>query len=1026
MPSSGEIRRQFVDYFVKKHGHTDVPSSPVVPHDDPTLLFANAGMNQFKDVFLATGTRPYSRAVNTQKCIRAGGKHNDLEDVGRDTYHHTFFEMLGNWSFGDYFKKEAIAWAWDLLTNVWGLEKDRLHVTVFAGDLADGLNPDAEAQGLWQSQTDIDPSHIHLFGKKDNFWEMGEVGPCGPCSEIHIDLTPDKSGAGLVNAGDARVIEIWNLVFIQFNRDAAGKLTSLPAKHVDTGMGFERVCAVLQGKTSNYDTDVFAPIFEAIRGVTGAAPYSGRLDDSVTGKVDMAYRVIADHVRCLTFALTDGAVPSNDGRGYVLRRILRRAVRHGNQTLGMNKPFLYRLVPTVVDAMGDVFPELKKDPDRVGGLIKEEEQSFGKTLERGIELWMNYAGTALWKQFQSEQKRKPKAERLHMWSRGGLKFYSETEQQEEEDRIAREGVLPIRADSTIEIVKLSDIKEIVHKFKFGDTTPELMKQLVDGVPVISGEGAFKLHDTYGFPLDLTQVMAQERSMAVDVEGFERLMQEAREKARAGGGRVDAGAALTDAVGRDNVPATQFLGYDKTESDVATFCLLYKRVGSGYERVASAQVGDELAVVVGHTPFYAEAGGQVGDTGTIENKHGGVFRVRDTVKIGAVHFHLGEVGTGEFVQYLPGEADTGVDLKRCVDRVRRAKIMANHTGTHLMNRALRDVLGEHVQQKGSLVDDEKLRFDFSHNAAVSDDEVDRIEQMVNHDIGADLPVYAQEADQQEALKINSLRAVFGEKYPPRVRVVSVGMPVAKLLAEPSNTAWQGYSIEFCGGTHLAKTGDAQGLVVVSEEAVAKGVRRITALTGQTAHRAAAQGEMLLSRIEGLGDMAGDQLADQVAQLGEQISTRVLPLLVKAMLREGLARLQKKVKEHDKQRNKASAGAVVEQARKLAEESAGEVVVASLSGADAASLRTAMDVIRKKRPETALLLGGVNGQQVAFVAAVPKAMIDRGLKAGDWVREVAKAAGGGGGGRPDMAQAGGKDPAKFDQALDVGREFAKSKL
>ena len=936
MPSSSDIRRQFIEYFAQKHGHAIVPSSPVVPHDDPTLMFANAGMNQFKDVFLGTGRRDYTRATNTQKCIRAGGKHNDLEDVGKDTYHHTFFEMLGNWSFGDYFKKEAITWAWDLLTNVWGLDKSRLHVTVFAGDEAEGLDPDDEARRLWENETDIDPSHIHGGNKKDNFWEMGDTGPCGPCSEVHIDQTPDKSGATLVNGDDARVIEIWNLVFIQFNRDSGGKLSPLPAQHVDTGMGFERICAVLQGKTSNYDTDVFAPIFAAIAEVTGTRPYSGKLDD----KADMAYRVIADHIRCLTFALTDGAVPSNEGRGYVLRRILRRAVRHGWQTLNVKEPFLHRLVGAVVDAMGETFPELKKDAARVIELIMDEEESFSRTLDRGIELFNKAAD--------------------------------------------------------------------------------------DGRGAIQAEAAFKLHDTYGFPLDLTQVMAEERGMTVDVEGFDRLMEEARQKARAAGGGQAATGSLVEAVQRDNPQATRFLGYDQAESDVETFCYLYRVTDAGCERVDKAVTGDELAMVVGHTPFYAQAGGQVGDTGSIESKNGAVFRVRDTVRVGSVYFHLGVVEGGQFREAPPTALDVGVEVTLRVDQPRRRKVMANHTGTHLMNKALRDVLGDHVQQKGSLVDDQKLRFDFSHNAPIGADEVDRIEVMVNTDITADLAVYAQEAGQEEALKINGLRAVFGEKYPPKVRVVSIGVPLEDLLANPANADWARYSIEFCGGTHLAKTGDAEGFLVTQEEAVAKGVRRLTALTGQVAHRADAQGKMLLARLESLHGRPAEQLAGELADLSAAIDAKPLGLLVKNTLREGIAALQKVVKDHGKQQSKQAAGAVVDVARKLADDAQGDVIVASLAGADANALRTAMDVIRKKKPEAALMLGGVCGEKVAFVASVPKGLIDRGLKAGDWVRQVAQAAGGGGGGRPDMAQAGGKDPAKLEEALAVGKEFAASKL
>lgn len=943
MATSEQVRRQFIDYFARQHGHEVVPSSPVVPHDDPTLLFTNAGMNQFKDVFLATGSRDYRRAVNTQKCIRAGGKHNDLEDVGRDTYHHTFFEMLGNWSFGDYFKKEVIAWAWDLLTNVWGLDKARLHATVFAGDQADGLEPDEEAANLWRSETDIDPAHIHYCGKADNFWEMGDTGPCGPCSEVHVDWTPDLTGGKLVNADDARVIEIWNLVFIQYNRARGeggkpGALTPLPARHVDTGMGFERMCAVLQGTPgkalSNYDTDVFTPIFAAVQDVTGAKAYGSNLNDPV----DTAYRVLADHVRCLTFALTDGATPSNEGRGYVLRRILRRAVRHGRQTLGVNEPFLHRLVPSVVQAMSSAFPELDRDPQGVIDVIKDEEQSFGKTLGRGIEL-----------------------------------FHQAAER---------------------------------------------------GNAMILAEDAFKLHDTYGFPLDLTEVMAEEQGITVDVEGFQALMEKAREQARAGGGSVDDVAGLADAVRRDQPPETEFVGYDHTESSGAIYCLLYRRSGGVFERCGVLQEGEEGAVVVERTSFYAEAGGQVGDRGIIAAGSEGVFDVTNTVKVGGVYCHLGTVRAGRFVE--SPLADAGQALAMAVDAPRRARIMVNHTGTHLMNRALREVLGEHVQQKGSLVDDEKLRFDLSHDQAINAEQIERVESMVNNDIAADLQVYAETADQADALKINGLRAVFGERYPARVRVVSVGAPVDRLIADPGNADWRQHSMEFCGGTHVAKTGDIEGFVIVAEEAVAKGVRRVTALTGQAAHRAAAMGDLLLRRVEGLAEIDPERLAAEVADMASEIEGQTLTLLAAGKLRGSLAKLQKKVKEHQKQRSQAAVGAVIVQARSLADQIEGDVYVGELAGADANGLRTAMEVIRKMRPEAAALLGSAVDGRVSFVASVPKALIEKGLKAGDWVKRVAEVAGGGGGGRPDMAQAGGKDPSKLAEALEAGRRFAAERL
>ena len=929
MVSSSQIRKQFIDYFVERCGHTHVPSSPVVPHDDPTLLFTNAGMNQFKDVFLGVGTRPYRRAVDTQKCIRAGGKHNDLEDVGKDTYHHTFFEMLGNWSFGDYFKREAIHWAWELLTDVWGLQKDRLHATVFEGQPAHGVERDDEAATLWREVTDINPEHIHFFGAKDNFWEMGDTGPCGPCSEIHIDLTPDKSGAALVNAGDARVMEIWNLVFIQFNRAADGQLTPLPAKHVDTGMGFERLCALLQNKGSNYDTDVFSPIFAAIADVTGAAPYAGELHKPE----DVAYRVIADHIRTLTFAMTDGALPSNEGRGYVLRRILRRAVRYGRQTLGVQEPFFYRLVPAVVEPLSDAFPELSHSPGQVADVIREEEELFGKTLDRGIE-------------------------------------------------------------------------------HFGQAAKRGGKQ-------ISGPDAFELYATYGFPLDLTELMAQERGMSVDVAGFDTEMQRHQEISRGQAGQAQARESLVTIVQQSAIPETTFIGYERTalaDGQVLALCQL-DELGL-YRLVNSVSAGQSVALAAQATPFYAEAGGQIGDTGTIVTDEGAQLRVEDTIKVGDIHFHLGTVIAGSF--------QDGQAIRLEVDEARRDRIKIHHTSTHMMNRALREVLGNHVQQRGSLVDDEKTRFDLSHPKAITGDEVMQIEQLVNEEITRDLAVEAAAAPQEEALQIHGLRAVFGEKYPPRVRVVSIGPSVDELLAAPENQGWQDYAIEFCGGTHLARTSQAEDFVVVGEEAVAKGIRRITAVAGTAATQARANGAALEQRIDKLASQPPEVMEKRLPELLETLAGQLLPLVVKGRLQARLSQLQTQVKEHHKTQNKQVAGQVVDVARRIAEESGGPVIVAQIDGADAKGLLSAVDVLRAKHPDSAVLLGSAAGSKVAFVASVPAPLIRKGLKAGDWVREVAKCTGGGGGGRPEMAQAGGKDPAKLPQALQTARVFADEKL
>ena len=935
-PSANQVRQQFVDFFTEKHGHANVASSPVVPHDDPTLLFANAGMNQFKPYFLGTEQPPDPpRAANTQKCIRAGGKHNDLDDVGKDTYHHTFFEMLGNWSFGDYFKAEAIDWAWDLLVNVWGIDPDRLHATYFEGDASEGLEEDAEAKELWLAKLPAD--RVHPGNKNDNFWEMGDTGPCGPCSEIHYDGTPGKDGAAHVNADHPDVIEIWNLVFIQFNRNADSVLAPLPAKHVDTGMGFERIVRVLQRKSSNYDTDVFTPLFDAITKVTGARPYQG----DMLCEIDVAYRVIADHIRTLTFALTDGAHCGNKGRDSVLRSILRRAVRYGRQNLGVNEPFFYKLVPTVVEHFGDTFPELRTNPDAVADELRDEEESFRKTLDRGIELFDQAADDAA------------------------------------------------------------------------------KSKMIDGTT------AFDLEATFGFPIGLTQLMADERGMSVDMDGYEKARGKHIETSGATGGATDAKASLVEYVQKGDLTTTNFVGYKEVVADDARASEVLIKNNDRYETAHLIDVGAEAAVVVETTPFYAEAGGQVGDTGTIHSNNGAVFRVTDTVKVGDVYFHLGNLETGNMRRGEPAFTDEEPLLLE-IDTERRAKIKAHHTSTHLMNWALREVLGDHIQQRGSLVDDEKTRFDFSHNQALTPEEIERVQEFVNEKIDADLEVYARVADQEKALEINSLRAVFGEKYPPKVRVISIGASVKDLLKKPDNPDWAQYSIEFCGGTHLASTGEAQRFAILNEEGVAKGVRRITAVAGEYATRAIQHAAVLNDRLEAMGEEQADSLEQDLASINESMTEILLPALERAALRERIAELAAVVKKAKRAASKEAEGDVADVARAIAEGAGSDVVVAEVPGANAETLRKAMDVIRSKQPEAAMMLAAVVDDKVAFLAAVPEAKIKQGLKAGDWVREVAKAAGGGGGGRPDMAQAGGKNPAKLPEALETAKSFAAEKL
>ena len=954
IPTSTQIRRQFIDFFVDKAGHTEVPSSPVVPHDDPTLLFANAGMNQFKPYFLGTEQPSFTRAVDTQKCIRAGGKHNDLDDVGKDTYHHTFFEMLGNWSFGDYFKKEAIAWAWELLTEVWGIDPERLHATYFEGDASEGLEPDLEAKELWMQF--LPESRVHPGNKKDNFWEMGDTGPCGPCSELHYDRSPDKSGASLVNA-DAQdtVVEIWNLVFIQFNRQQSGELVPLPAKHVDTGMGFERIVRVLQGVDSNYDTDVFQPIFAEIQKITGARGYQPGADkEALEDPINIAYRVIADHIRTLTFALSDGANCGNKGRDAVLRAILRRAVRFGHQTLGVEEPFFYKLVPAVVDNFGDVFPEIKGKAALVAEELKDEEVSFRATLERGLGLF----------------------------------------------------------DKAVEGLKQGD--------------------------QLDGASAFDLEATYGFPYSLTVVMAEERGLSVDEAGYEEAKARHAETSKGEVAGVNARQSLLELVqkGLDVgwFAESEFVGYrgntEMPEQDNAL--TLFKMNGEVYESAMEAEPGDQVAFVFEMTPFYAEAGGQVGDTGEVMIRHstsemaGEITKlcVRDTIKIGGVHIHLGTVEEGLLELHA---SDPTVSASLHVDAERRAAITSNHTITHVMNRALRDHVNKDAMQKGSLVDDEKTRFDFSHGGALSAEEIEAVEKQVNDDIAADLEVFADYAPQTEALKINGLRAVFGEKYPPTVRVVSIGAGVHDLLAEPDSEKWQDLSIEFCGGTHLAKTGDAEGFVITSQDAVSKGVRRLTAITGKAAHEATAQAEALLHRAESLADAAADKLGDEIDVIAKAMVEQQTPLVLRHKIQSALSTLSEKVKQFQKEQQSQQGEAVVEVARAIAESADDAVICAKVDGADAKSLRTAMDVIRSKKPDAAMMLAADAGEgKVALLASVPKDVIGKGLKAGDWVKHTAPIVGGGGGGRPDMAQAGGKDPSKIDEALASAKQFAQEKI
>lgn len=949
--TSAKVRQQFIDYFTERAGHSFVPSSPVVPHDDPTLLFTNAGMNQFKPAFLGqiqpgSPLEGLSRAVNSQKCIRAGGKHNDLDDVGKDTYHHTFFEMLGNWSFGDYFKAEAIEWAWELLTKVWELDPSRLYATYFEGDAEQGLAPDEEAKQLWLKY--LPPERVLPGDTKDNFWEMGDTGPCGPCSELHYDGRDDEDraavgGASLVNQDNPDVIEIWNLVFIQFDRQPNG-LKPLPDKHVDTGMGLERIVRVLQGKNSNYDTDLFTHLFNAIERVTGAPGYTGRLKD----QHDIAYRVIADHIRTLSFSIADGAEPSNEGRGYVLRRVLRRAVRYGRQTLGVQGEFFWKLVGPLAEAMGEFYPELVKHQGKIEQIIREEELSFGRTLEQGIKLFDDAA---------------------------------------------------------------------------------------EGSVRIDAEDAFKLHDTYGFPIDLTQLMAEEKGLAVDVDGFHRLMEEARERSRQASGPAGGTNLLlpTDAVARLkhlHIKPTRDGDKFHARQESGTIKAIWN--GTDFDEHVSIRnnlANARFAVVLDKTCFYAEMGGQVGDTGRIRvsrpmggKSRNGEFEVEATHNCGGYIVHIGRVRKGEI---RVGDGVIGE-----LDQRRRSTVEANHTATHLLNHALREVLGEGVEQKGSLVAPDRLRFDFSHAKPLTEEQAARVQALVQEKIDADLAVHADTVPLEAGKRINGLRAVFGETYPDPVRVVSIGAPIEDLLREPASDTWRAMATEFCGGTHLQSTGQAEAFVLTGEESVSKGVRRLGAITGTPAVEARERATKLFSRLRGAAELPVAHLNTELQEITDDIDGTELPLVARTEMRALIEVLQEKIKEANKAKAAAGRDQAVAKAREIAEQTTAQLIVAELpeAGTDRQALLAAMDALRSRHPESGVLLIGVDADEdkLAIVAKVPDTLIKRGLKAGDWVRAASEACGGKGGGKPDSAQGGGTGASKAGLVNEAASDFARSAI
>ena len=874
--TSKEIRQKFLDFFASK-GHTVVPSAPMVVKNDPTLMFTNAGMNQFKDIFLGNSKSKFPRATDSQKCLRVSGKHNDLEEVGHDTYHHTMFEMLGNWSFGDYFKTEAIDWAWELLTEVYRIDKNILYATVFEGSKEDGTSLDTEAREAWLKHMSAD--HIILGNKHDNFWEMGETGPCGPCSEIHIDIRTAEekasgiSGAELVNKGDPHVIEIWNIVFMQYMRMADGHLENLPAKNIDTGMGFERLCAVLQGKNSNYDSDVFTGMLSKIGELSGH-----RYGESA--EIDVAMRVIADHIRAISFSIADGQLPSNVKAGYVIRRILRRAVRYGYTFLGVNEPFLCRLVPQLIDDMGEAYPELPKQQKLIESVIREEENAFLRTLDRGIKL-------------------------------------------------------------------LDDCMEAASESR-----------------IISGVDAFKLYDTYGFPIDLTELIATEKGFSVDIPAFEAEL--AKQKERARNATANEFGDWTEYAQGES----EFVGYDSLSVSGATLLR---------QRTVVQKNKTMLQLVFDRTPFYGEMGGEVGDTGYICSAEGERIAILNTIKENGLTVHIAEK--------LPSDPASRFELS--VDAARRQRIANNHSCTHLLDTALREVVGTHVEQKGSYVSDKSLRFDFSHFEKLTDEQIAAVEKRVNELVRANLPLEEKrDATMDEAHSMGAI-ALFGEKYGDRVRVVKFGP-----------------SVELCGGCHTSATGNIGYFKILSESAIAAGVRRIEAVTGEAAE----------ALVYGMQDIIRTSKAffNNVPDLTGAIRRMV----------EENAAFKKQVEEFA--RFKAA-----EFARKLStlavERNGVKLIVAdsvTLSDSDTATMRNAALSLQKELENTALVAAWESEGKPQLLLMYSNDLVKKGRNAGKDIREAAKFIQGGGGGQPGLATAGGRDSSGLKDALEALTAIAVS--
>ncbi len=949
--TSAQIRQSFLDFFREKQ-HAIVPSSSLLP-DSPNLLFTNAGMNQFVPIFLGEQKPAWNppRVADTQKCIRAGGKHNDLDDVGLDTYHHTFFEMLGNWSFGDYFKKEAIEWAWELLVERWKLPPQRLYATVYRPAANEPSEFDKEAHDHWArlfEKAGLDPAVQIINGnKKDNFWMMGDTGPCGPCSELHVDLTPagDTKGS-LVNTGDPRCIEIWNLVFIQFNANADGKFVPLPARHVDTGMGFERITAMVQGTKnftdfsrliSNYETDIFRPIFDEIEKLSGkrygsTVPKMGSTGESEQEKVDVAFRVITDHIRTLSFAIGDGIPPSNEGRGYVLRRILRRAVRYG-RTLGFDEPFFYKLTAVVARTMGEIFYELRSKHKHVEEVLRREEEAFNKTLDRGINLFEN---EVFYLALEAAVKRDGLGE--PRWVGKG------------------QGAGAASVDSATCMVQVGG-QNI--RYPLGELRQGAWNQFLQAPPVIDGIDAFKLYDTYGFPLDLTELMARERGLSVDIAGFEKLMEQQRARARSAQKKSAIELAATDCKG-----PTRFLGYDLDQTEA---------------HVQEVILGDgKPAVILDSSVCYAEMGGQVGDTGELM-KAGCRWRIAETRKSGSTWIHV-----------LDGESAPAVGEHVTVrfEKPRRRAIERHHTVTHLLHWALHEVVSCEVAQKGSYVGPEKLTFDFN-SAALAPEQLRDIEKLVNECIVENASVSWTEMPYAEVKARGDIMQFFGDKYRDTVRVVQIG-------GEPP--ALNGYSMELCGGTHVRGTGEIGLFRVVGEAAIAAGVRRIEAVAGLNAYEQAKRDQEFIRSIAA-------KLTSPVGDLEKRIDS---------MLAQQKA-LEKSMKALEQKQALSTARELLSKVETIG---ATPAIVANLGAATGDRLQAISDALKQQQFAGVVILAGAADGNVALLAAVTPEFTSR-CHAGKIIQAIAPIVGGKGGGRSDSARGAGKDAAKVDGALDQAR-------